>query len=377
MASTPKPVKLADLLQEQQEPFVLEVYLSERGYLRKSSSTNSNSRSRNSNSGKKLTRSSSWGNLSCPKILRCLYKKLVSRHSETTSIKGCEKSEGESNAGTNTRRSSRESGESDRFSSASSKTQYDLCTECEKESTDEAPVSLRNDHDASVAADASQVSESCNMKERKLQIERLNGQSSEIHRKQQNPVLVPEDKPPHANASLPLHNKFELQTPCPSTYSFNKITEDSILSSSLWELLFHPPFENPTASGVSEMLEPARSSINPSPHFAKSKRVWQQTRLLLFDCVREMMENHAKKLKEQQQHNCDRFLGAEEIGKLVYEKLGSWGDKQAGHQGNVNFLLEWDLLASAEEWGDNYQGRREIGSEIGDAILQDIIKDIF
>ncbi|XP_068327420.1 uncharacterized protein [Pyrus communis] len=375
MASTPKPVKLADLLQEPQEPFALEVYLSERGYLRKSSSTNTNSRSRNSNSSKKLTSSSSWGNLSCPKILRSLYKKLVSRHSETTSIKGCEKREGESNAGTNTQRSNRESGESDRISSASSRTQYDSCTEGEKESTDAAPVSLRNDHDASVAADASQVSESCNMKERK--IERLNGQSSEIHRKQQNSVSVPEDKPPHANASLPLHNKYELHTPCPSTYSFNKITEDSILSSSLWQLLFHPPFENPTASGVSEMLEPARSSINPSPHFAKSKRVLQQTRQLLFDCVREMTENHAKKMKDHQQHNCDQFLGAEEIGKLVYEKLGSRGSKEAGHQANVNFLLESDLLASAEEWGDNYQERREIGSEIGDAILQDIIKDIF
>ncbi|XP_009361074.2 uncharacterized protein LOC103951432 [Pyrus x bretschneideri] len=377
MASTPKSVKLADLLQEQQEPFVLEVYLSERGYLRKSSSTKTNSRSRNTNSSKKLTRSSSWGNLSCPKILRSLYKKLVSRHSETTSIKGCEKREGESNAGTNTQRSNRESGESDRISSASSRTQYDSCTEGEKESTDAAPVSLRNDHDASVAADASQVSEPCNMKERKLQIARLNGQSSEIHRKQQNSVSVPEDKTPHANASLPLHNKYELQTPCPSTYSFNKITEDSILSSSLWQLLFHPPFENPTASGVSEMLEPARSSINPSPHFAKSKRVLQQTRQLLFDCVREMTENHAKKMKDHQQHNCDQFLGAEEIGKLVYEKLGGWGSKQAGHQANVNFLLESDLLASAEEWGDNYQERREIGSEIGDAILQDIIKDIF
>ncbi|KAB2627676.1 hypothetical protein D8674_032471 [Pyrus ussuriensis x Pyrus communis] len=383
MASTPKPVKLAELLQEQQEPFVLEVYLFERGYLRKTSSTNSSSRITSRTSSKKLTRSSSWGNLSCHKVLRSVCNKLGSRHSETTSTKGCENREGKPNGGAETRRSSRESGGTDTFSSASSRTQYDSCSEGEKESKEEAPVSLRNKHDASsLAADATQISESCNMKERK--IEWLNGQSSKIHRKQQNPVSVPEDEPPHANASSPLYNKRyklhtmsrEKETSCPSTYSFNKIIEDPNLSSSLWELLFHPPLEKPRASGISEKLEPVRSSINPYPHFAKSKRVLQQKRQLLFDCVREMTENHAKKSKEQQPHNPNGFLGAEEIGKLIYEKLGSWGGKQAGHEANVNVLSELDLLGSREEWDDSYQEKREIGSEIGDAILEEIIKGI-
>lgn len=253
MASTPKPVKLAELLQEQQEPFVLEVYLFERSYLRKTSSTNSSSRITSRTSSKKLTRSSSWGNLSCHKVLRSVCNKLGSRHSETTSTKGCENREGKPNGGAETRRRSRESGGTDTFSSASSRTQYDSCSEGEKESKEEAPVSLRNKHDASsLAPDATQISESCNMKERKvgtplsiqppscyryifdnidrlvaenfrslqkcsldllankanrmLQIEWLNGQSSKIHRKQQNPVSVPEDEPPHANASSPLYN---------------------------------------------------------------------------------------------------------------------------------------------------------------------------
>lgn len=163
------------------------------------------------------------------------------------------------------------------------------------------------------------------------------------------------------------------ESPCPSTCNF-KIADDSIVSASLWELLFQPALEKPRGSGVSEKLEPVKSNINPSPHFAKSKRVLQQTRQLLFDCVREMTETHAKKEREKQR-NCKGFLGAEEIGNLLYEKLGTWGN-QAGHEANINFVLELDLLGSAEEWSNTYQERREIGNEIGDTILEEIIEEI-
>lgn len=370
-----KPVKqLAELLQEQQEPFVLEVYLFERGYLRKSLSSN---REGGSSFCKTFNRSSSWGlskskkgALSCSRVLRSVYNKLVSRNSGPSN-KSSENKEAELNADTKMRRKNQEIVDSDRFSSASSRTQYDSCSEDEK---DEASVSLQNDHKASLVADTSQVSKPCNMiKER--EIEQFNGGSLKSHRKQQNPVSVLKDTPPsHADAvqELPAMSR-KKESPCPSTCNF-KIADDSIVSASLWELLFQPALEKPRGSGVSEKLEPVRSNINPSPHFAKSKRVLQQTRQLLFDCVREMTETHAKKEREKQR-NCIGFLGAEEIGNLLYEKLGTWGN-QAGHEANINFVLELDLLGSAEEWSNNYQERREIGNEIGDTILEEIIEEI-
>lgn len=141
-----------------------------------------------------------------------------------------------------------------------------------------------------------------------------------------------------------------------------------MLSASLWELLFHPPSEKPRGTcGVPDML--IRS--NPSPH--KSKRILQQTRQLLFDCVREMTETHAKKMKGDQ--NSRKFLGAEQLGKLIYEKLRIW-DIQAGDETNINFLLESDFLSSVEAWNCNEQQEREICCEIGDDILEEIIKEI-
>lgn len=171
MASTiQKPVKqLAELLQEQQEPFVLEVYLFERGYLRKSLSSN---REGGSSFCKTFNRSCSWGlrkskgALSCSKVLRSVYNKLVSRNSGPSN-KSSENKEAELNADTEMRRKNQEIVDSGRFSSASSRTQYDSCSEGEK---DEASVSLQNDHKASLAADTSQVSKPCNMiKERKVE----------------------------------------------------------------------------------------------------------------------------------------------------------------------------------------------------------------
>jgi hypothetical protein len=55
--------------------------------------------------------------------------------------------------------------------------------------------------------------------------------------------------------------------------------------------------------------------------FLKSKRVLKQ---LLFDCVKEVVESQAK--KERGEQNYRKFLGPEELGKLICERKISWGN---------------------------------------------------
>ncbi|XP_050363072.1 uncharacterized protein LOC126781977 [Argentina anserina] len=355
-STTTKPVRLGELLQEQQEPFVLDVYLFERGYLGKSSSSSS---SKSINSSKSLQRSCSWGQnkskkgiSSLSKILRSVYNKLVSKNSgfRAKSSKG---EGGKLDADTKITPPRDCIEDSDGFSSSSSRTQYESCCDSDKDDEAVATVSLQNEDQASLAVEGtSQISNLSNMQEeRKIAV--LNGDSSKKKKqqyKQHTSISVLENRPSHAAP--------------------DKVLEDSTLSASLWELLFYPPLEKPKGiSGVPKTVEPVIRS-NPSPQ--KSKRMLQQTRQLLFDCVREMTESHAKKMKAQKSTN---FLGAVEVGKLISEKLLVW-DRQDGDESNVDFLLDSDFLSSAEEWNSNEQEEREICYEIGDTILEEIIEDI-
>jgi len=81
-----KPVKqLRELLQEQQEPFILNIYLLERGYSRKSSDSESSSRFCHVNSRKSQKRSVGRGlniskrvNPQGSKVLRAVLKQVIS-----------------------------------------------------------------------------------------------------------------------------------------------------------------------------------------------------------------------------------------------------------------------------------------------------------
>lgn len=99
----------------------------------------------------------------------------------------------------------------------------------------------------------------------------------------------------------------------------------------------------------------------------------QQTRQLLFDCVRELVESHATKEREKQR--CREFLGPEELGKLLSEKMKGWS-KHGGDQTNITQLLDSDFCDSAQEWTGFDPEKREISLEIGDAILDEMFKEI-
>lgn len=140
MASTPsKPSKqLGEFLLEQQEPFILEEYLIERGCLKNSSNSRSNLSSCCGNSTKLLKRSASCGlNKSrnyvpgCSKILGCVCTKFVSIKGDQRK-KSSEYRNEEYNAPA-TEMVDKEVAESDAFSSANSTTVYNSCSESDKE----------------------------------------------------------------------------------------------------------------------------------------------------------------------------------------------------------------------------------------------------
>jgi hypothetical protein len=102
-----------------------------------------------------------------------------------------------------------------------------------------------------------------------------------------------------------------------STAFPKKVSEHSLSSAaSPWQLLFPLAVEKPSYRGVAELLGVGK--------FLKSKRVLQQTKQLLFDCVKEVVESQAK--KERGEQNYRKFLGPEELGKLICERIISWGN---------------------------------------------------
>lgn len=128
--------------------------------------------------------------------------------------------------------------------------------------------------------------------------------------------------------------------------------------------------ENPTAC-PKKVLEDSLKSA--SLRFLKLKMVLEKTKKLLFDCVREVVETHERNERGQQHYK--QFLGPEELGKLICERIKSWG-KQAGDKTNINYFLDLDFMDLGEEWSAFEQQKREIEMEIGEAVLEDIKNEL-
>ncbi|KAK9271158.1 hypothetical protein L1049_026747 [Liquidambar formosana] len=395
MASTmPKTVKqLGELLQEQQDPFILEIYLQERGYLKKSLSSEDNSGSCHGNSNKFLKRSASCGpNKSrkgmphCSKILQAVFNKLVSIN-ENLRVKH---SHGDGKFSvTEKGRNNQEAAEPERFSSSSSTTVFNSCSETDIEETS---TSSHKDHISSAADTFQASSKFCDLlrekevaTDRKLQWRTVEDMRHHYRTREEeststlNCILsekVTEGSIFSASLSnkTARHNSRTRQEGHTSTSNFilhRKVTEDAILSASFWELLLQSPAGTPICIGVAELQELAQP--NASSHHLKSKRVLQQTKQLLFDCVREVAETHGGKERKQQQGR--PFLEPEELGKLICEEVGAWG-KQNGDETNITQLLHVDFLASAKEWSEFEPLTKEIAMEIGDAVWEEISNEI-
>ena len=143
-----------------------------------------------------------------------------------------------------------------------------------------------------------------------------------------------------------------------------KLSEDPIQSATLLDLLVQ-----------SRRPKPEKDTF---PLQMNSKKALQQTRQSLFDCIKEVVEmGHKGKHQISRTRRKQRrmIMGPEEIGKIICSNLKVWG-KLFTDETNIAQLLRIDLLCSTEEWGCSDVYRRDVASDIGDGILEEITDDI-
>ncbi|GKV10404.1 hypothetical protein SLEP1_g21772 [Rubroshorea leprosula] len=312
-------VKLGQFLLEQQEPFILEVYLSERGLVKKGYKSEANSGCCCSNSSRNRKRIPHGS-----KVLRAVYNKLISRNKNSENKDGKPK---------HRNIQEQEGAEPDRFSSTSSITVYNSCPDTDIEEPSTTVNNSQFDDQREKEADT----------EGKFQ---WNGMEDS---KQQRPVSVLE------------------KLPCSRTFPLHQETEDFMISDSTSDFLLQSTTEKSGFAGTREFQELVW--INPQSPFQYliSKRVLHQTKQLLFDCVRELVQSHEG--KERRQSDSKEVFGAGELRQLLCVKLEGWGEQSVK-------LLDSDFVNSSPEWSDFDSVKRDLGLEIGDAILEDITEEI-
>ncbi|KAF9668451.1 hypothetical protein SADUNF_Sadunf14G0005000 [Salix dunnii] len=396
-----KPLKqLRELLHEQQEPFTLNTHLLQRGYSRKSSNSESTC-CFHGNSSKSLKRSVRCGLNTIKKpqhsrVLKAVLNQAISikrrlringsNHNDEE-IKVSEKS-----------RNDQQVPELDRFSSASSATVFNSFSESEVEE-----MSTSSQNDILLTTNITQLLNLHSPQE--VSADRMLQQQCIEESRQLSPASVLEQIPSNGNSPIHSNNTEDSSTTEEENASKSRVmlpekfTEDCILSASLWDVLFYPPNEKPVCGKATRTQEFVKSYF--SPQYLKSKMVLQQTKQLLFDYVKEIVETQEREGKLQCHHQ--QFLGPEELGKVIGEKIKSW-DKQSDNESNLIKLLNldlpsseqsWsnykpdrrdkglavedaflDLLDSEQDWKEYEPQRRETGSEIGDIILEELVNDI-
>ncbi|KAK8649054.1 hypothetical protein V6N13_129792 [Hibiscus sabdariffa] len=279
--------QLGELLKQQQEPFVLEIYLSERGCLRKkltSGSAKYNSIGCHGSSGGKFLKMNSKGIPNFPKVLKLVIcnKLFASKGLKT-------KNSGDVISGM--KRNDPETAEPDRFSTASSTTVYNSCTDSDMDE----PSMIKK----AVADSKFQWSSMEDSKE----------------------------KSPARKKSL---------------FLSKLIMEDSVLSTSLWNLLLQATPDRPSC--VRESQEADGSNSSP---FSMPKRVSQQ----------------AKKLREE-------CLGSELVG---FERVKDLGKRYGDELSKTVKLLEVD---STQEWNDHEHQKKDVGVVLGNAIAEEILTEV-
>ncbi|KAI8550113.1 hypothetical protein RHMOL_Rhmol06G0079200 [Rhododendron molle] len=322
----PEPAQakqLGELLQEQQEPFILEIYLHEKGYLKKSASWGPKNKIR-----KVIP--------SCSKIvIKAVFKKLVESFRNTQKAR-INSASGDGNHSDQEigRRSDQYTADSERFSSASGTTLFHSSSGSDTEGRTGSP----QPHSGNLVE----------AKEIETDRRRVPWRCREENSKGLSPVPeLEEEAPSHENSQV--QNKKQR----------NAKTKDSILATSFCKLVFELPIDEPSTDTPSQYLT--------------GKRVLQQSKQLLFDCVRELVETHRSEGGRGKEFL--ENLGPAEIWKILGEDIRTWS-KLSGNESNTTQLVHFDFAASAERWKGFYIEMREIGAVIGDAILEDFSEEI-
>ncbi|KAF9621525.1 hypothetical protein IFM89_022543 [Coptis chinensis] len=370
-SSPPKPSpgkRLSELLQEQQEPFCLDVYQVERGYRKKRlniKGENGGGCTLNTSKDLKKVGSSSLKRTrtpACPKLLKTLLNKLVSNKEDLHSPESSECRTIQD------RKHIVHVAELDSFSSASTTMVHDLCSDSDME--DGIPSSQPNQTSSSYSSDTCQASKLWNrvtITDRALQCEYVE------ESKQHSPVSVLEELPSDEVSPFRKHIRWCSRTDkkeiplVPNFIQPLRVTDDLILSASLWDLLGNSS-RNKHGSGGNRDIRKL-TGTSSSSQYRKTKRVLEQTDQLLFDCVREALQTHGK---DEQVNN---LLGAEDIGKMICEQICFWA-KQCGNVTNITQLIRSSLCESVDEKNAFKAQTRKIGIDISNAILEEIVSEV-
>lgn len=364
------PKQLAEFLKEQQKPFVLEAYLLERGCYH-----SQKNRLHSPDGGSRycstmaipscLKRSVIWGlkrnpNFvpNCSKVVRALFTKLFTVYNNKKI--GNSQIRYQNTCEADTEKRKHENAHEDEFSSGSSSTVFNSCSESDAEHAQFSPGNA----DIFLAADHQESPEVVYVLTENEVVAgwKFRWRNAEEDRKQLSPVSVLEETESYSD-SPPVEGEDTTKQKRELKKSVSRCKEEK-----------EKPIYNykRTLEEVQEFVGSKSNSHNVSSHYSKNKKAVRQTKQLLFDCIREVVELGKESSGGQQLKG---ILGAEQLWELICENLCLWS-KESINETNIIHLLQSEVvLVSAQEWSDLEKQTQVIGSHLGDAILEDICNE--
>ncbi|XP_068482713.1 uncharacterized protein [Phaseolus vulgaris] len=350
--ASPKPKSgkpLGEFLKEQQDPFILHLYLLERGY------------STNGESPKTKKREPLF---QFSKLLTTLHKKFVFHTHNCIVIRNSPITNQHVHATLPAQPESSDQTieDTDRFSfsTATNSTVYLSCSDIDEDGTslspekDKALFSPNTCHGSSIGILESQQTTD----NEKLQQRRLEGDSVPDCRSSSKFVSITE-----ATLKPDASGMEEKRSNC-CVFVPKKMAEDSVLSVALWSSLMQSAKREKCSKELRELLG-ANADANAC-QVLKSKTFLLKLKQVVFYCVREISVNVWR--KECREEEClKESRGGEELGKIIWWRRRELGGKETN--GITNLL-------SLDEWSEFKPQVRHICVEIVEALLERLTQDI-
>ncbi|KAM7520911.1 hypothetical protein LguiB_019873 [Lonicera macranthoides] len=384
--------QLGEILQDQQEPFTLQLYLIERGHKDSSNFLN-----------KPVSATNKKGLIipTCTKILRAVFSKLPSINLRIKNPNSKNQDTGIPEVG-----KGRHDHADERCSSASSITVFQSCSQSDIE--DEHILLRKGQVSASTKAFLKHRNLSIKGEVPKFEYLLLNVRfygnlinynrstlSEQDIRDRNFPWTYEQENKQHSPVSVlevaalsdersPVHKmqqNVNKRQEAASIITTKRCTDDSISVASQCKLLDIPLIEKKNQTDAGEMHESISSDL--SLQYKRIKMARQQTKQILFDCIREV--EGSKDKREQQQFQ--EFVGPQNLGKLLCENIWVWSRQSIEGTNSTQKLLGENIwawsrqsvegtnstqLLNLEERTGFEQQKMVIGMEIGEFILDDI-----
>ncbi|KAL5074640.1 hypothetical protein RYX36_013624 [Vicia faba] len=320
MASpSPKPQKkLSEFLNEQQEPFILQLYLSERSNSSKTFTSTSPKNFEKPSSSCFLNKKKNPLFPFC-KILTCVHKKKLPAIKNSYTRNKHNNVNVTHHEANNVDDQTQIATETDRLSTASSSTVFHSCSDIDDDEQERTSFSSHKYYNPLFSSNSV-----CNIGIQRYEMKSNSDSLCVTHETVNKDVCV-----------------------C------GVVTEESLLLPAIFSSL------------IQTARKDQKNYTKQLRQILEHKRVLHKTKKLLFDCVRELTKNVKKK-------DCKRLMGGEKLGKIIWKRRKEGGGK---NERNVSNLLNLEYLDSMNEWSEFKTEMKDISIEIADAILEIVIKD--